>query len=198
MEKFVVVIGPAAHGKSTFRTAFAEALHVEGGSCSDYIYAVWAYLGDTTVEALRKLPKEDIRPKLVALGDWLTTPAHTFRGHFPFRLFPGWNPEALDKTGLPKPHPGALVQGAFNSGVRVLDGVRRRCELEASLPYFAWFNTKPLVVWVEDPRKARNPADNLDLNMDDAHRIVINKGSVEDLQEEARRLAQEIFGGSLS
>lgn len=193
MAPLSIVIGPATHGKSTLRGMLCEELDAKGGSCSDYIYALWAYLdGKRSVEVLRQMPKEEARQRLVALGDWLTTSSPTFCAQFPFHMFPGYDPSVLDRTGLPKPNPGALIQGAFNDGVRVLDGVRRRRELEAALPFFAWFGVKPFIIWVEDPRKARNPEDNLDLGPQDAEMRVYNGGDLEQLRRTAREIAKEI------
>ena len=199
MHPFVLIIGPAQHGKSTYRKALAAALGTRGGSCSDAIYALWAYLdGKRGPEVLRELPKEEVRPKLVALGDWLTTDAPCFSTHFPREAFPEIDPTQLDRTGLPRPSAGALIQYAFQDGVRVLDGVRRKRELEGARPFFSWFGVEPIVVWVEDPRKPRIATDNLDLTWRDAHTLVSNRSSVEALEESARLFAEEILGKSES
>ena len=140
MKPVVIVIGPAQHGKSTFRRALASALNAKGASCSDYLYSLWAYLdGTRSAEELRKVEKEAARPLLIALGDWITTHAVSFSTHFPVHVLPYVDSSKLDKTPLPRPHPGALIQMACAEGVEVLDGVRRRCELDAAKPYFAWF-----------------------------------------------------------
>lgn len=190
---FVIIIGPAKHGKSTFRKALADNLGTVGGSCSDTIYALWAYIGETTVEALRAKPKDDIRTTLVALGDWYTTPARTLAENFPHDKLPSTHLEKLEGSQLEKPHEGALIQQAYRSGIRVLDGVRRKKELAAALPFFAWFGFPVLVLYVYDPRKGRDPTDNFDMRCTDAHNIILNNGSLEALEDEAARVAEIIL-----
>lgn len=193
LSPFFFIVGPAEHGKSTFRKALSEALGLKGGSCSDYLYSLWAYVDEGVTEVeLRAKPKPEVRPELVALGNWITTPSASFRGTFPFSRFPTAKPERLNGTGVPLPHRAALVQAAAWSGVRVLDGIRRKSEIESALVYFAWFGVRPTIVWIEDPRKGRTPGDNLDIDASwsgiDVH--VENGGSVEGLQEYARHFAK--------
>jgi hypothetical protein len=189
----VFVIGHARHGKTVFREALAKELGVKGASCSDTIYTVWSLISGIGEEALRERPKAETRPLLVALGNWLTTPAQSFTEFFPFWLFPGCVPGRLDGGFLPKPSAGALVQFAWLNGVRVLDGIRREVELEDSGKFLRWSGVPPRIVWVANPRLGQEPGDNFSIPPSRASRIFLNDGTVEDLQEKARAFAKEIL-----
>lgn len=189
--KTVFVIGPAQHGKTTVRKRLAQVLGVKGASCSDFLYVLWSLLErGPGPGVLKERPKEESRPKLVALGNWITTDGDT-EADFPFEFFPEADLFFLRK--LVSRHPGALIQAALRDGVRVLDGVRRRVELEAALPVISWFGEPPAIVWVEDPRKERIPQDNLDIPASVASHIVLNDGSLEELDEKIFALAREIL-----
>jgi hypothetical protein len=190
---FVIVIGPAKHGKSTFRRALAAKLGTKGASCSDMLYAIWAYVAEESEEGLRKRPKDEIRSTLVALGDWYTTPAATLAENFPFDKLPSIHLAKLEGSEMEKPHEGVLIQQAYRSGVRVLDGVRRKRELAAALPIFKWVGIPVLVLYVYDPRKGVDPTDNFDLRYRDANNIILNNGSEENLEAEAARVAEIIL-----
>lgn len=193
---FVIIVGPARHGKTTLRRTLARVLGEKGGSCSDFLYSIWSLIDQRGEEALRALPKEDSRPLLVALGDWLTTPAASGLENFPHHLFPGADMSWFEASRLPKPSPSALIQAAYQSGIRVLDGVRRKQELDACLPYFSWFGEKPIVIWIENPRKELVPGDNLDIPPSCADEIVINSGTEGQLEDIAYEIARKIWAKS--
>lgn len=191
MTPFVIIIGPAQHGKSTFRTKLAQVLGVHGGSCSDHLYALWSLLdGNRGPEVLKQLPKEQVRTKLVKLGNWLTSDGDLTTG-FPYDEFPGADLARWGKCM--RRHPASLIQAAYRNGIRVLDGVRRQTELDAALPQFDWFGMPPFFVWVEDPRKQRLESDNLDIHPSIAHHIVLNDGSLHDLELKVYETARKIW-----
>lgn len=192
MKPFVIVIGPAQHGKSTVRRRLASVLGVKGASCSDHLYSLWSIFdGYRGPEMLKELPKEEVRSKLVKLGNWITSWGDLSQG-FPFEEFPNANPDHFSHL-IGRRHPAALIQAAYRNGVRVLDGVRRQCEVDAALPQFAWFGAKPIFIWVEDPRKEHIAADNLDIRPNLADHFIFNDGSLEELDEKIFSIAREIL-----
>jgi len=189
----IFVVGRAQHGKSVFRKALAEALGVKGGSCSDVIYVVWSLISGVGEHVLRAMPKEQARPQLVALGDWLTATRRTFAEGFPAHLFPGCDPRALDWGGLHTPSPAFLIRFSWENGVRVLDGIRREAELEAAQTCLDRLGAPPVVVWIDNPNAAQVKGDNFSISPGRADRVFTNAGTVEDLQDLARGFAKEIL-----
>ena len=94
-----LICGAPHHGKDTFGQFLADALGVKKGAPSDIIYEEMAELQGCTVEDLKAVPKEKLRPKLVTLGDQLTRDSPTY-----------------------------LVEQLRKRGVRVVTGVRRMLE----------------------------------------------------------------------
>jgi len=188
----VFVIGKAQHGKSVFRTALAAALGVKGASCSDAIYVVWSLITGVGEQRLREKPKQEVRHLLVALGDWLTTSAATYKERFPRHLFPDADISMLDKGQLPRPGPSALIQWSWMTDVRVLDGIRREAELDASREPLEWAGVPARIIWVEKPGAPEVQGDNFSIPLIRAERVFVNNGTIEDLQEQARRFAKEI------
>jgi hypothetical protein len=68
-----IITGPPRHGKDTFGTMLSEELGVPAvGATSDVIYEELARRLEVSVRALKRIPKEDLRPALVELGDIMT------------------------------------------------------------------------------------------------------------------------------
>jgi hypothetical protein len=68
-----IITGPPRHGKDTFGVMLGEALGTpEVGATSDVIYDELARRLGVRVEALKRIPKEDLRPALIELGDLMT------------------------------------------------------------------------------------------------------------------------------
>jgi hypothetical protein len=179
----IFVVGKARHGKSTVRKIMTRLTGLKGGSCSDTIYAVWSLLTGVAEEDLRKVPKEQARPILVALGDWLTTDAGCYARHFPTHIMPpGADPRRLEFKTFPLPHAAALVQYAWQAGVRVLDGIRREPELFASMPALSWCGVNPFIVWVENPNAEDVPGDNFNISKSWAKHVIVNDGPEEELE----------------
>jgi hypothetical protein len=188
----VFVIGKAQHGKSIFRTALASALGVKGASCSDAIYVVWSLISGVGESELRLRPKQEVRHLLVALGDWLTTSADSYEERFPRAKFPDADISLLDQGKLPRPGPSALIQWSWMCDVRVLDGIRREAELDAAREPLEWAGVPARVVWIEKPGAPDVPGDNFSIPLVRAERVFVNGGTIEDLQEQARKFAKEI------
>ena len=68
-----IITGPPLHGKTTFAEMLCTALNSTAGpgNTSDVIYAELADRLGVSVRALRRIPKEDLRPALVDLGNEL-------------------------------------------------------------------------------------------------------------------------------
>jgi len=181
----IVFIGPSGHGKSTARKLFCELVpHFKGASCSDVVYALLSqHLGVTETE-LRATDKEELRPKLVEFGDYLCAARHDLE---------------LTKTATgPRPDlyrgPSALVRVLFHAGVRVVDGIRRRLELQEVRERMEWFGIRTLVIWIEDPRKPEIGGDNLSLTKDDAEWVILNDGTPAELREKIKAWIASVDG----
>ena len=185
----IFIIGPARHGKSTVREIICRLLGEKGGSSSDVIYHAWALLTGEMEETLRALPKEKVRPLLVALGDWLTGGKPNAKGirqnvenlntNFPHHLLEDVDPEIIVGSGLCRPSASALIQYSLNKGVKVLDGIRRPDELTE---FLSQSTEKPNVLWVEDPRMSRVVGDNFSIPKSFATHSILNDGNLEDLE----------------
>lgn len=96
MSKVFLICGPPRNGKDTFGQMLADVLGAQKAAPSDVIYEEMAERLDTSVKALKRLPKEELRPELVKLGDELTSDYPTY-----------------------------LVERLIRRGARVITGVRR-------------------------------------------------------------------------
>lgn len=170
--KVLFVIGRPQHGKSTVRKALCELLGLRGGSCSDIVYRFLASWRGTTVEQLRMIPKEILRPALVAAGDYFVGARDSLD-----------EPKAagcdIDETALHRV-PSALIRVHFHHGARVIDGVRRRSELVHARDVLTWFGYRSLVIYVDRPG---GPAieDNTEDLRDLADEVITNDGTEEQL-----------------
>jgi hypothetical protein len=97
----IVIIGRARAGKTTFAEWYQKIYGGKIARTSDVVYEVMAKARNCNVEDLQKLPKEELRPNLIKLADFLCDV----------------QPDFLSK---------ALIQ----RGINVIDGVRRVSELE--------------------------------------------------------------------
>lgn len=148
------------HGKSTARKYLCDRLSLTGASCSDFIYPELARLWGVTEGHLRSLPKEELRPHLVALGDLMT---------------------AQDA--------GRLVGLALDDGRRVIDGIRRIAEFDAAVRHARSRGRRPVSIWVSRTGPGTpNIRDNTQLTLMRLvdHRITAE--SVEQLHDRLGRL----------
>ena len=178
--RVVLIVGQIGHGKSSVRAALSAASGLRGASCSDLIYEKLARKRGVTVASLRQIPKEQLRPELVALGDWLVGVG-----------------DAASPAGIPwyGGYRGydALVWELFDGGFRIIDGVRRRVEMLATLARFRSMGVEPVVVHVERPM-VPSVRDNSEDLRDFADFHVVNDGSREELAAKVRDLAEQLSG----
>jgi dephospho-CoA kinase len=101
-QKVIVVIGKARAGKTTFSNFLAKEMGLKTSGTSKIVYEVMAKARGCTIEELNEIPKEELRPHLIALADHLCD----------------MQPDILSRTLIKR-------------GYLVLDGIRRHAELEA-------------------------------------------------------------------
>lgn len=163
-----LVIGEPQNGKSEVRKTISGLTSLKGASCSDVIYEKLAEHEGTTVESLKIQPKESVRPRLIALGDWLCGKGGPEAAH------------AYPRLASFRRHPSALVMTLFESGHRIIDGIRRREELGAAIEMIASAGHQPAVLFVDRPGINRVP-DNTEHLRDMADVTIVNNGSKLDL-----------------
>lgn len=193
MAPLIFIIGPAQHGKSTVREMICKLTGRKGGSSSDVIYHAWASLSGETEATVRAWPKEQVRPLLVALGDWLTggrpqkdgtrKPVKDFNQNFPHHLLHGVDPSIAAVSGLEHPSASALIKYALNHGIEVLDGIRREDELAE---FLLTRTSDPVILWVENPNKELIKGDNLSIKKSFATHAILNDGNFEDLEKSVK------------
>lgn len=165
-----IFIGPPHHGKTLARKIFCELTGLKGGSCSDVIYAIMSHYSGKALAELQASDKEELRPKLIELGDYLcgqrddlplnsdiTVPDEVYRG------------------------PSALLRALFHNGVHAYDGVRRRDELEHFKAIAVWLGFDSRVIWVERP-DVESVSDNTEVSHVDADAVISNDGTPGDLR----------------
>lgn len=165
----ILIVGPAASGKTTARKHIASVLSIKtSGSCSDVIYSNLAELRNVSVRMLHELPKEEIRPELIRLGDEITAN----------------NPAAFAADMALE---ASISESDGESRDFVLDGIRR-CqsgELNACKMHLAYSGYKVCVIeLVRDDC----PVDNYEApSIQDVYATIINDGTVEDLKNNISR-----------
>lgn len=181
-----LIIGPVGHGKTTVRELLCKLTHLKGASCSDVIYAFLALRSNTSVEALRKQPKEALRPKLIEGGDFMV----------------GLLPKMSDVPAKPEIDagvyrlPSILIRTLYMNGNNVIDGVRRRNELIEAKDRLTWNGIQTLTLYIETPGKP-TVADNSENLKDLADEIILNDGTLAQLEEKLRALFPKHFGEPL-
>lgn len=175
-------IGPPTHGKTTARKIFCELTKMKGHSCSEVIYAHIARHRGIPVAELMAEDKAALRPLLIEVGNYLCGDIGKLQ------LLD--NPEKFEAVNYFR-SPSALIRTLVMSGTEVIDGVRRRLELEEAKKHLAWMGRRVLVVWVETPGKPIIK-DNTELTANDADIQLINDGSVADLRQKIERWVAEM------
>jgi len=100
--KMIIVVGRARSGKTSFSEMLSSILGLKTAGTSKIVYEVVAKARGCTVADLLALPKEEIRPTLIDVADFLCD----------------------GKVDV-------LSEMLYNRGYRILDGIRREEELKA-------------------------------------------------------------------
>lgn len=180
-----LIIGPQGHGKTAVRDIVARLTYSKGASCSDVIYAFLAQRKGVLQSELRLLPKEQIRPELIEAGDFMT-------GVLPeIETIGGPNAKEIDESIYRRP--SILVRTLYLNGYKVIDGVRRKAELEESIDHLEWNGVRSYVLYVHDPRKAASKDNTEDLK-EYAGVHIRNGGTLEDLEREVKAWLEKTFG----
>ncbi len=190
----IFVLGPAGHGKTTVREMIQEKLGVPGDSTSNVLYAFLALLTGKTEDELHALPKEELRPRLIELGDWFTMHRDDISPELRAMFSEGEAAQHLDEMGKRVRDPAALVRMLFLAGARVYDGVRRVREFRTALHHLVWCGYVPVVVWVENSLKEKNANDNLTLTKELVHPtfVIQNEGTLDDLELEVEKILEKL------
>lgn len=179
-----IIVGKPHAGKSTVRNTISVLTELKGGSCSDVIYHFLAKARNTTVEELKKLPKEELRADLIKLGDELC-------GIGPLKVL-----ESVEHADDIYRGPSALVRMLFLSRYRVIDGVRRRLELQNAREHIEWLGIRVIVFHVERPGY-ESPKDNTEDLKDMADIHLVNDGTAQDLCTKVEQEMIKLFPPSL-
>lgn len=182
----IFVVGPVGHGKTTSREILSRITHLKGGSCSDVIYAVLAARRGVSVQSLREIPKEELRPLLIEVGDWLC-------GQIGVLSEVPTHPE-VDETVFRAP--SALIRTLYLNGYNVIDGVRRKLELQDARYHLEWNGVRSIVIHVSDPRKGVI-ADNSEDLTPLSDNQVLNDGTEAELEEKLLAVLDQHFPGAV-
>lgn len=182
----IFVVGPVGHGKTTCREILSRITHLKGGSCSDVIYAVLAARRGVSVQSLREVPKEELRPTLIEVGDWLC-------GQIGQLAEVAAKPE-IDETVYRAP--SALIRTLYLNGYNVIDGVRRKLELQHAKEHLEWNGVRTVVIHVSDPRKPLI-ADNSEDLTPLADNAIVNDGTPEELEQKLLDILDQHFPGAV-
>lgn len=188
----IFVVGPIGHGKTTAREILSRVTHMKGASCSDVIYHVLAARRSTpekrvSVEELRQTPKEALRPVLIELGDFICGQIGTITEV-------AANAE-VDESLFRSP--SALIRALYMNGYNVIDGVRRRLELQDAKTHLDWNGVRAITIHVFDPRKPLIQDNSEDLR-DLSDNQIVNDGTVNDLEIKLKAVLEQHFPGSLT
>jgi hypothetical protein len=181
----IFVTGPIGHGKTTAREIISRVTHMKGGSCSDVIYAILANRRQVSVESLKQIPKEELRPALIEVGDFVCGSVGEIK-EAPVNNID----ESLYR------HPSALIRTLYLNGYNVIDGVRRRLELQHAQQHLDWNGVRSVVIHVQDPRKPIVQDNSEDLR-DLADNQIVNDGTVGDLEIKILAVLEQHFPNAL-
>jgi hypothetical protein len=172
----IFVLGPPGHGKTLARKLLAELVVQTGRSTSEAIYHFIALMRGVTVASLRDIPKEELRPLLIQVGDYIVgarpdIPLEDPKDPGAFSVF----------TNDMYRGPSALVRMLYLGGANVIDGVRRTAELASAKEHLEWNGVPHYTIWIERSQGPVIP-DNTELTALDADEVVMNDGTPEELR----------------
>jgi hypothetical protein len=173
-----IFIGPPTHGKTLARKIFCELTGIKGASTSDVIYALMARFAGVSESELRETPKEEIRPKLIELGNYLCGSSEDLSKN----AFPGKVPDSIYRG------PSMLVRTLFHSGFAAFDGIRRKPELEEVRYIMNWLGIEVFVFWIHRENNLAKVEDNTEVEHTDATHIIANNGTPANLREKLAAL----------
>ena len=155
---YFLVMGPPQHGKSTTANILSVRIQGRFGSTSSIVYEELAHELNTSVEALRRIPKEELRPELVRKGN--------------------------DLCSI---NPSHLVEALIDRDFNIIDGVRRLRELKKTEVLFQELGVKLHKLWIFNP-KGPTIQDNTEITEDLADHIIINSGTLAELEAKVLNL----------
>jgi hypothetical protein len=189
----IFVVGPAGHGKTTVRRLICEKTGLKGDSTSNVLFGILELITATPENEFRDKPKEEVRPLLVQLGDVVT-------GHS--KEIPAELLEVVPVEIRPKAisvlrslaDPATLSRLIFLDGGSVIDGIRRPEEFRHAITHLAWAGYSIISIWVENPSKAKVPADNFRLTKDQVkpHFFLENDGTLDDLEMNVEKILEKL------
>lgn len=179
----IFVVGPVMHGKTTSREILCKHTFLKGASCSDVIYDCLAFRRGVSVQELREVPKEELRPALIEMGDFLCGQIGSLKEA---PAIPNFDDQVFRV-------PSALIRMLYHSGCNVIDGVRRRLELQHAKEHLEWNGVRSITIHIEDPRKAKIVDNSEDLR-DLADELIVNDGTTDDLEKKLVAILVKRFG----
>jgi len=187
------VIGPSGHGKTTVRKMIQEKLGVPGDSTSNVLYAFLSFLSGKSEEEFRAMPKDELRPRLIELGDWFTMTREDLSPELMAMFKPDMT-QHIKAIGERVRSHASLVRMLFLAGVRVYDGVRRVTEFRTALHHLVWCGYSPITIWVENTLKEQNKNDNLTLTKELVRPtfVIKNESSIDALEMEVEKILEQL------
>ncbi len=163
----IFFIGLPHSGKSEARKLACEITGLDGASCSDVIHAFIAARQKISVADWLAKPKEERRPAEIEAGDFLTGNI----GKMELAAADRTVDEEFFRI------PSGIVRLLYHRGIRVIDGVRRKLELDQARAHLEWNGVRSVVIWVERPG-IEVVKDNTEVTKDQADEVVLNDGNV--------------------
>lgn len=175
-------VGKPQHGKTTARKIVEQLTRLQGGSCSDVVYHYLATRRGVSVESLRQLPKEELRPVLCQAGDWICglgdpLPEPAKNGDIGAEMYRS---------------PSALIRTLYVSGRNCIDGVRRRLELQHAKDHLDWNGVMSVTFFIERPG-VPDIKDNTEDLRDLADVVIQNDGTIQQLGEKLEAFLRDNF-----
>jgi hypothetical protein len=147
-------MGKPRVGKSTVATILGDLLQLKWGDTSDVIYKTIATRKGTTVDKLKEIPKEELRPELIEVGNYL-----------------------CDQS------PIALSYGLIKGGTSIVCGIRRKKEFNCLLTKLEALQVPYTTIFVKN-KNVPDIKDNLEVTEDDCSIVINNDSGLSDLKND--------------